>query len=155
MSTIGCPRYRGCTRLPPACLGTPVAAALVPTEQRCGGNSPWPTYVRRPWEGPLPEVWAGEDIPRWYVWWRLFDLQGGRCACCDASPAGIDHDHRTGALRGLLCVSCNLLEGQYFRRERMCVHPGPHCFVDYWRNPPARPFGWLWVSSAKFRHADR
>jgi len=40
--------------------------------------------------------------------------QGGVCAGCDATTPGgrfdrfaIDHDHRTGAIRGLLCVRCN------------------------------------------------
>jgi Recombination endonuclease VII len=41
----------------------------------------------------------------------LLDLQGGRCAICPARPAkqrlAVDHDHRTGAVRGLLCKRCN------------------------------------------------
>lgn len=44
----------------------------------------------------------------------LFAIQNGRCACCNAQHnAGgkrlhVDHDHETGAVRGLICGPCNL-----------------------------------------------
>jgi hypothetical protein len=44
---------------------------------------------------------------------RLLKYQGGRCAICRSSDAGpnhnwqIDHDPGTGAVRGLLCLTCN------------------------------------------------
>lgn len=42
---------------------------------------------------------------------RLLDLQGGRCAICRNRPGSkrlaVDHDHGTGAVRGLLCSRCN------------------------------------------------
>lgn len=42
----------------------------------------------------------------------LFEKQGRRCACCrNDTPSGrgwhIDHDHVTGAVRGILCFKCN------------------------------------------------
>lgn len=41
----------------------------------------------------------------------LLDLQGGGCAVCGARPKSkrlaVDHDHRTGAVRGLLCKRHN------------------------------------------------
>jgi hypothetical protein len=47
-------------------------------------------------------------------WDNLFVRQNGKCAICyTASPGGkhgtfhIDHDHTTGAVRGLLCSTCN------------------------------------------------
>jgi hypothetical protein len=43
---------------------------------------------------------------------RMFDAQGGVCAICgEARPEErtlhVDHDHETGAIRGLLCFRCN------------------------------------------------
>lgn len=42
---------------------------------------------------------------------KLMNLQGGRCAICRRKPAKMrlvmDHDHKTGTARGLLCTRCN------------------------------------------------
>lgn len=41
----------------------------------------------------------------------LLKRQGGRCAICRARPKtirlAVDHDHKSGAVRGLLCSRCN------------------------------------------------
>jgi hypothetical protein len=41
----------------------------------------------------------------------LLELQDGRCAICRAQPKtvrlAVDHDHRTGKVRGLTCSRCN------------------------------------------------
>lgn len=41
----------------------------------------------------------------------LLERQGGRCAICRARPKSkrlaVDHDHKTGVVRGLLCSRCN------------------------------------------------
>jgi predicted nucleic acid-binding Zn ribbon protein len=44
---------------------------------------------------------------------RLRAAQDDRCAICDdtCDRLVMDHDHATGAFRGLLCRSCNLLLG--------------------------------------------
>jgi hypothetical protein len=43
--------------------------------------------------------------------------QGGLCASCGQPPSlrrplVVDHDHETGAVRGLLCDACNTSLGQ-------------------------------------------
>lgn len=48
----------------------------------------------------------------------LLRAQDGKCAMCEfPPPAGktlhVDHDHATGAVRGLLCAGCNIGLGAY------------------------------------------
>lgn len=49
---------------------------------------------------------------------RLLASQGGVCAICAAEPNAdakafaVDHNHKTGMVRGILCQSCNLGIGQ-------------------------------------------
>lgn len=41
---------------------------------------------------------------------ELLAAQGGTCAICGRTPRynlDVDHDHRTGLIRGLLCKMCN------------------------------------------------
>ena len=52
---------------------------------------------------------------------RMFLEQGGRCAICDvqfersagAASVHVDHCHKTGALRSLLCQRCNMRLGPF------------------------------------------
>lgn len=64
----------------------------------------------------------GIDIQQYEA---LLASQGGVCGCCGRSPEqnvkdpkgmprrlGVDHDHETGAIRGILCHACNASIGQ-------------------------------------------
>jgi hypothetical protein len=54
---------------------------------------------------------------------RLYQIQQGCCAICKVHSTdlgrmfGADHDHLTGIVRGLLCVSCNMKLGLYEDKE--------------------------------------
>lgn len=70
----------------------------------------------------------------------LYASQGGRCAICRratgaARRLAVDHNHKTGEVRGLLCKPCNRYGLGMFARD------DPEVFdraADYLRNPPAR-----------------
>ena len=46
-------------------------------------------------------------------WDAMFDAQGGCCKICNTHQSNlkktlhVDHDHKTGRIRGLLCQKCN------------------------------------------------
>lgn len=48
---------------------------------------------------------------------EMFDKQKGTCAICGHSPEGrrldVDHCHRSGEVRGLLCNKCNQAIGLF------------------------------------------
>jgi len=44
-------------------------------------------------------------------YFKLLDKQNGVCAICKVKKEGtlhIDHNHKTGVVRGLLCSNCNM-----------------------------------------------
>lgn len=54
-------------------------------------------------------------------YYKLLEQQGNGCAICRAKSTyramNIDHDHKTGKVRGLLCDTCNLSLGHLERGE--------------------------------------
>ncbi|MEU6093111.1 endonuclease domain-containing protein [Streptomyces sp. NPDC047085] len=126
--------------------GEPVDPAVVPRNSRCSGWNPlWPNTVPRPFHGPLTASWTRPGrVPRWYVWWRLWGQQEGRCATCSGPPQVIDHDHVTGLVRGLLCYECNTAEGACATDIALSRHPRECYFNSYRFNPPGASFSWYW-----------
>lgn len=68
----------------------------------------------------------------------LLKAQGGRCFICQNKPArvrlAVDHDHKTGAVRGLLCKRCN-------RDLLGAAHDGVEILyraIAYLEDPPAQ-----------------
>jgi hypothetical protein len=73
----------------------------------------------------------------------LLAAQGGKCAICRARPRktrlAVDHDHKTNAVRGLLCKNCNksLLGGAHDNIDIL------YAAVHYMLTPPA---GGEWIA---------
>lgn len=69
----------------------------------------------------------------------LYEAQGGRCAICrratgKARRLAVDHNHKTGEVRGLLCKPCNSYGIAMFARDDPEVLERA---AAYLRNPPA------------------
>ncbi|MFE2489531.1 endonuclease domain-containing protein [Streptomyces mirabilis] len=126
--------------------GVPVDPAVVPRTARCPENNRlWPNAAARPWHGPVPEFWTRPGkVPRWYVWWRLWGVQDGKCATCPGPPQVMDHDHTIGLVRGLLCYDCNAEEAACALDLALHWHSGICWYHRYWDSPPGAPFGWYW-----------
>lgn len=53
---------------------------------------------------------------------KMFAEQDGLCAICQEAPAEhVDHDHKTGKVRGLLCFNCNGALGQFRDRPDLML----------------------------------
>src|SRR5262245_21001533 len=56
-------------------------------------------------------------------WEALFKSQGGVCAICGNPETyrrlSMEHEHRSGKIRGLLCNSCNNGLGRFFDSEKL------------------------------------
>jgi Recombination endonuclease VII len=68
----------------------------------------------------------------------LLEFQGGRCSICNKIPRkkrlAVDHNHKTGEVRGLLCLRCN---------HKLLGSSGEDTVIlrraaDYLENPPFR-----------------
>ena len=51
-------------------------------------------------------------------YWAIYQKQGGKCGICHCHQRykclAVDHDHKTGMVRGLLCEQCNRGLGRFF-----------------------------------------
>lgn len=70
----------------------------------------------------------------------LFDRQGRRCAICEDEPKRqrlvVDHDHKTGEIRGLLCDRCNRFLLKYSKEDPAILRRA----AGYLDDPPTRSF---------------
>ncbi|MEU3052209.1 endonuclease VII domain-containing protein [Streptomyces griseus] len=71
-------------------------------------------------------------------YWELYKFQGGKCAICRWATGktrrlSVDHDHKTGEVRGLLCRPCNTILGHARDAVAFFVRG-----INYLQNPPYR-----------------
>ncbi len=71
-------------------------------------------------------------------YFAILEAQGGVCALCNRATGAskrlaVDHDHRTGLIRGLLCSTDNAKVLGHARDE---IEFFERC-IDYLTNPPA------------------
>lgn len=74
-------------------------------------------------------------------YWEIYKFQGGKCAICRRATGqtralSVDHDHKTGLVRGECCRQCNDMLGH--------GRDDPAFFIraaQYLNNPPAKQLG--------------
>ncbi len=115
---------------------------------RCGGNK-GAKYTRRKYCGNCFYIIKKERSSNAHAkalesrygitrtdYWDLYSYQGERCAICRRATGrsrrlSVDHDHKTGIVRGLLCRPCNNFLGH--------LRDSPEAFLraaDFLINPP-------------------
>ncbi|WP_237075950.1 endonuclease VII domain-containing protein [Mycobacteroides abscessus] len=72
-------------------------------------------------------------------YWAIYEYQGGCCWICRRAKGtgskrlSVDHDHKTGYVRGLLCSPCNRGVLGHLRDDRRALFHG----IQYLNDPPA------------------
>lgn len=69
----------------------------------------------------------------------LREWHAGRCAICEQLVECLDHDHRTGLVRGLLCRRCNQAEGNAAKRRESFRNGS--IYLEYADHPPSEALG--------------
>jgi hypothetical protein len=63
---------------------------------------------------------------------EMIQKQDGRCAICGdvMNPPCVDHNHKTGVVRGMLCSHCNFALGQV--RENVQILKNMIAYLERW-----------------------
>lgn len=112
--------------------GETAPAIEVPIDDQCpSGRTVWPGTI----------VGRGKLIA---VRRRLVDEFGPHCMCCRVELASVvDHDHRSGLIRGYLCRDCN---GAVDR----CWHQNDCAYAEYLASAPALGLGLIHPDAARW-----
>jgi hypothetical protein len=94
---------------------------------------------QRQWREQNPELarWAVRQCKYGITfdqYQEMIEKQNGCCAVCDkkTDKLEIDHDHKTGRLRGLLCHWCNKALG--FLRDDLAVAQKALSYLEKWKS---------------------
>jgi hypothetical protein len=71
----------------------------------------WPVTDEHMRRAEQARASADPEEARHIAWKLLADWQEHRCAVCGGRSERLDHDHKTGLVRGWLCHCCNVGEG--------------------------------------------
>ena len=84
-----------------------------------------------------PDSYRDSDYKRHYgisleQYNQMFKEQNGNCAICGRNQSefkirlAVDHDHKTGKIRALLCRNCNLIIGNAQENADTCYKAGDY-----------------------------
>ncbi len=82
------------------------------------------------WNKNNPEAVKRRNLKRYDLsyenWLRMWEEQDGKCAICEKpfnkpSNACVDHNHKTGEIRGLLCNRCNYGLGFFNDNQKLII----------------------------------
>jgi len=111
-------------------------AVDVPPAHRCPCELVWPIYHRR-------------DTPIGRIRTILVDEFGPDCQGCGNRPGEfVDHEHISGEVRGLLCLTCN-------NSIDTCPHRAGCPRGDYLNQPPAARLGLIYPHASETRRRHR
>lgn len=107
--------------------GKPLLCATHRRERRVGRR----TYS---WERHIKETYGLSTEE----YWSIYEHQGGRCYICRKGKGlrkrlSVDHDHKTGKVRGLLDTACNRNVLGHFQDDIEALERA----IEYLKNPPA------------------
>jgi hypothetical protein len=86
----------------------------------------------------------------------LISEQDNKCALCNIdlsnAIACVDHDHKTGIIRSVLCLNCNGIEGKIFNLARRAKRASTEMafvekIIEYWRR-------WSETASSRWLHPN-
>lgn len=89
-----------------------------------------------------PDKWKGKDLKTRFgigieEYNQMFEQQEGKCKICGKHQSefsmrlAVDHCHKTGVIRGLLCVHCNHGLGKFFDDTNLLLKA-----IEYLKDKP-------------------
>ncbi|MFC8260193.1 endonuclease domain-containing protein [Streptomyces sp. NPDC057291] len=64
------------------------------------------------------------------MWRRPYSGQDGHCATCPGPAEAVDHSHRSGLVRGVLCYNCNHVEAPHARQVMLNIERANRCWFQ-------------------------
>lgn len=96
-------------------------------------------YYQNAWKSHKIKYRGNEVF--YHIYEELLEYQQHKCSICEVDDSfnrlAMDHDHKTGEVRGLLCQSCNQhAVGIYEKKGRYCSKWHTNIIKEYLSDPP-------------------